>query len=117
VPTSCSANNYAHDADFYRAWARAVVDEAFDGPYTRKYAVGTAFLRGAGRGRVAEVTGSTRCGGNSARTSSRAVCPPSGHPRPTPTRATDTSWCATPTLEVVKAAMQTIIETVQIEYA
>jgi len=47
----------AHDRDIYRAWARAVVDGAFDGPWTRQYAVGSAFLRGMGRGHVAGVTG------------------------------------------------------------
>lgn len=47
----------AHGFDPYRAWARAVVDEAFDGPYERQYAVGCAYLRGMGRGRVARVRG------------------------------------------------------------
>jgi hypothetical protein len=47
----------AHDVDLYRAWVRAVVDGQFDGPWERKYAVGSAFLRGVGRGRVAAVTG------------------------------------------------------------
>ena len=45
------------DVDLYRAWARAVVDEAFDGPWTRRYAVGVAFLRGHGRGRITAVEG------------------------------------------------------------
>ena len=43
------------DEALYRAWARAVVDRAFDGPYERKYAVGCAYLRGAGRGRIVRV--------------------------------------------------------------
>ncbi len=47
----------AHGFDPYRAWARAVVDEAFDGPYERRFAVGCAYLRGMGRGRVARVRG------------------------------------------------------------
>jgi len=47
----------AYDVDLYRAWARAVVDSAFDGPWKRKYAVGCAYLRGMGRGRVAGVSG------------------------------------------------------------
>jgi biotin carboxylase len=53
-------NSFAHDVDMYRAWARAVVDDAFDGPYERKYAVGCAFLRGIGRGRVVDVRGVER---------------------------------------------------------
>jgi biotin carboxylase len=47
----------AHDIDPYRAWARAVVDDELDAPWHRKYAVGCAFLRGMGQGRVVNVTG------------------------------------------------------------
>ncbi|MEO1337141.1 MAG: ATP-grasp domain-containing protein, partial [Myxococcota bacterium] len=36
----------AHDTSMYRAWARAEVDDAFDGPWPRRYATGAAFLRG-----------------------------------------------------------------------
>lgn len=46
-----------HGADIYRTWARAVVDGAFDGPWVRKAAAATVFLRGPGRGRVVEVLG------------------------------------------------------------
>jgi phosphoribosylaminoimidazole carboxylase (NCAIR synthetase) len=46
-----------HDVDCYRAWARAVVDGELDAPWERKYAVGCAFLRGMGHGRVVNVTG------------------------------------------------------------
>ncbi|HXQ68928.1 MAG TPA: ATP-grasp domain-containing protein [Pyrinomonadaceae bacterium] len=51
---------YAYDIDPYRAWARAAVDEAFDGPWERKYAVGTIFLRGLGSGSVRQVIGVER---------------------------------------------------------
>jgi hypothetical protein len=40
-----------------RAWARAVVDRAFDGPWTCDQSVGIAFLRGQGQGRVAAISG------------------------------------------------------------
>src|SRR5262249_61455530 len=50
----------AHDFDMSRAWARAVVDEAFDGPFHRRWATGCAYLRGSGRGRVVRVTGVDR---------------------------------------------------------
>jgi formate-dependent phosphoribosylglycinamide formyltransferase (GAR transformylase) len=46
-----------HDADIYRTWARAVVDGAFDGPWERRYAAATVFLRGLGAGRVSRVEG------------------------------------------------------------
>lgn len=47
----------AHGFDMKAAWARAVVDGAFDGPWERKQAAGVAFLRGQGSGRVKSVTG------------------------------------------------------------
>lgn len=48
---------HAYDIDPYRAWARVAVDGAFDGPWGRKYAVGTIFLRGLGSGFVEQLDG------------------------------------------------------------
>jgi ribosomal protein S6-L-glutamate ligase RimK-like protein len=48
---------FAHDVDPYRLWARVAVDDAFDGPFERKYAVGTIFLRDPGSGAVEIVAG------------------------------------------------------------
>lgn len=48
---------FAYDIDPYLTWARLVVDGYFDGPRERKYAVGTVFLRGVGRGLVTHVKG------------------------------------------------------------
>lgn len=48
---------FAYDIDPYRAWARVVVDGCFDGPWERKYAVGTIFLRGPGSGVIERVEG------------------------------------------------------------
>jgi len=48
---------FAYDIDPYRAWARVAVDGCFDGPWERKYAVGTIFLRGTGSGVIESVEG------------------------------------------------------------
>jgi len=48
---------FAYDIDPYHAWARVVVDGCLDGPWERKYAVGTIFLRGIGSGAVKQVAG------------------------------------------------------------
>lgn len=48
---------FAYDMDPYRAWARVAVDGCFDGPWERRYAVGTVFLRGTGQGVVTQVDG------------------------------------------------------------
>ncbi len=48
--------SYAHDFDFYRAWARLMIDNTFDPPQ-RRFAAGAAFLRGQGQGRVKAIRG------------------------------------------------------------
>jgi hypothetical protein len=48
---------YAYDIDPYLAWARATLDGCFDGPWTRKFAVGTIFLHDAGSGTVESING------------------------------------------------------------
>jgi hypothetical protein len=48
---------FAYDIDAHLAWARAAVDGRFDGPWERRYAVGTIFLRGQGDGFVEGVSG------------------------------------------------------------
>lgn len=46
----------ANDIDFVAAWVRLMVDGVFTPP-TRRYAVGTAYLRGQGQGRVVAIEG------------------------------------------------------------
>lgn len=50
--------SYAHDVDFYRAWARLMVLDSFDPP-ERRWAVGAAYVRAQGprRDRVVAVSG------------------------------------------------------------
>jgi phosphoribosylaminoimidazole carboxylase (NCAIR synthetase) len=47
---------YSHGVDFYQAWAELVVLGTFTPP-ERRYATGTVYLRGQGRGRVRAVHG------------------------------------------------------------
>jgi biotin carboxylase len=111
-----SGNNYVHDADLYRAWARAVVDEAFDGPYVRKYAVGTAFLRGPGRGRVAEVAGVDALRRELGVQVVETRLPTIGAPKADTYEGDGYIMVRDPDLEVVKRAMVRIIESVRIRY-
>jgi formate-dependent phosphoribosylglycinamide formyltransferase (GAR transformylase) len=48
--------SYAHDRDFYEAWARLMLLDAFDPP-ERRWAVGAAFLRAQSPGKVTAVRG------------------------------------------------------------
>ena len=47
---------YAHDFDFYRAWAQLMVHDSFTPP-ERRWAAGTVYLRGQGIGHVRAVRG------------------------------------------------------------
>ena len=48
--------SWAHDLDFYRAWPRLMIFDEFEQPQ-RRYAVGAAYFRGQGRGRVKAIHG------------------------------------------------------------
>lgn len=52
-----TALNWANDYDMYDAWIRLMTLGEFTPPGERKYAVGTAFLRGSGTGQVVDVIG------------------------------------------------------------
>ena len=49
-------NSRAHDIDFVRSWTQVMIFGTFERP-VRKYAVGIAFLRGQGTGRIQKVHG------------------------------------------------------------
>jgi len=110
-------NSFAHDTDMYRAWARAVVDDAFDGPYERKYAVGCAFLRGGGRGRVVHVHGVDKANALIGKHVVESKIPARGTPKSDSYEGDGYVIARDPDTEVVKKAMTTIIETIQVEYA
>jgi phosphoribosylaminoimidazole carboxylase (NCAIR synthetase) len=48
--------SWAHDLDFYSAWPRLMVFDQFDPP-PRRYAVGAAYFRGQGSGKVRAIHG------------------------------------------------------------
>ena len=107
----------AHDVDMYKAWARAVVDTAFDGPWPRKYSVGCAFLRGVGRGRVVRVTGVDDANRKMGEHVVEAKIPQAGTPKSDSYEGDGYVIIRDPDVEVVKAAMATVIETIQVHYA
>jgi biotin carboxylase len=113
------ANSFAYDHDMYRAWARAVVDDAFDGPDAfrgRKYAVGTAFLRGIGRGRVTSVTGVEEANRKVGHLVVRSQLPVPGVPRADTYEGDGYVVVRHPDTEVVKSAIKTVIETIKVNY-
>ncbi len=107
----------AHDVDPYRAWARAVVDDAFEGPWTRKYAVGCAFLRGMGHGRVAAVTGVRETNEAIGRYVVEAKLPAIGAPKSDSYEGDGYVIVRDPDTEVVKKALLRVVEGVRVQYA
>ncbi len=108
---------FAYDFDLYRAWGRAVVDGAFDGPFERKYAVGTAFLRGMGHGRVAGVTGLRAVYDSLGKHIVEAKIPTIGAHKSDSYEGEGYLVVRDPKTEVVKALLKKIIESVQVHYA
>ena len=107
----------AYDVDLYRAWARAVVDSEFDGPWERKYSVGCAYLRGMGRGRVAGVSGLHETHEALGKLIVEADIPAIGTPKGDGYEGDGYAIVRHPDTEVVKAAVKKIIETVKVHYA
>ncbi len=109
-------NSYAYDTDMYRAWARAVVDDAFDGPFERRYAVGCAYLRGVGRGQVLRVTGVDRANELVGRHVVESRLPQPGASRSDSYEGDGYVIVRDPDTQVVLSAMKTIVETIQVQY-
>jgi len=107
----------AHDIDPYRAWARAVVDGQFDGPWERKFAVGCAFLRGMGRGRVAGVTGVHETHEAVGKWIVEANLPNLGAPKSDGYEGDGYVIVRDPSTAVVQKLLATIIDTIKVHYA
>jgi biotin carboxylase len=107
----------AHDSDLYRAWARAVVDGEFDGPWERRWAVGCAFLRGAGRGHIREVQGIAETQKLVGQWVVEAKLPTIGAPKSDSYEGDGYAIVRHPDTAVAREALKTIIERVRIHYA
>lgn len=107
----------AHGIDPYRAWARAVIDGELDAPWERKYAVGCAFLRGMGRGRVVGVSGVAEAQAKVRGHVIEARLPQVGAIKSDSYEGDGYVIVRHPRTEVVAALVKTIIETVRVHYA
>jgi formate-dependent phosphoribosylglycinamide formyltransferase (GAR transformylase) len=108
---------FGHDFDMYKAWARAITDNAFDGPFERKFAVGCAYLRGIGHGRVRQVTGVRETNAKVGQLVKRSKLPRLGQPKSDHYEGDGFVIVRHEETEAVNAAIKTIIETIRIEYA
>lgn len=112
-----SLMSYAYDTDLYAAWARAVVDDAFDGPWERRFAVGIAYLRGMGSGRVAAVEGLELAQDRIGALVVETHLPQVGAPRSGSYEGDGYAIVRHPETAVVEAAVRELIETVRVRYA
>jgi biotin carboxylase len=107
----------AHGIDPYRAWARAVVDGELDAPWNRKLAVGCAFLRGMGQGRIVSVTGIHETHEAVGKWIVEAKLPQIGATKADSYEGDGYVMVSDPSTEVVKAALKKVIETMKVHYA
>jgi len=109
--------SWAHDTDLHRAWARAVVDQEFDGPFERKYSVGIAFLRGSGRGRVTQISGLAEAQDKMGAHVVEARLPTIGQHKRGGYEGEGWAIVRHEDTEVVEQAVLDLVRTVQIRYA
>jgi formate-dependent phosphoribosylglycinamide formyltransferase (GAR transformylase) len=107
----------AHGIDPYRAWARAVVDGELDAPWERKLAVGCAFLRGMGQGRVVSVTGLHEAHEATSALIAEAKLPTIGTTKSDGYEGDGYVVVQHESTAVVRSALKTLIETIKIHYA
>jgi hypothetical protein len=107
---------FAYDIDPYFAWARVAVDGCFDGPWERKYAVGTIFLRGLGAGLVEQVHGFESVRKQLGELFVEFRLPQIGAPKSATYTGDGYITLRHPETDVVEAAVQLIAEQVRISY-
>ena len=108
--------SYAYDHDFYKAWPRLMVFNDFDPP-ERAYAVGAAYLRGQGRGRVANISGIDDVQRRFGAVVVEAKLPQEGQSRSDSYEGDGYVIVRHPDTDVVQEALQHIITTVRVELA
>ena len=109
-----SMMSYANDFNAVEAWARMMIFGTFDPP-KRKYAVGTAYLRGQGRGKVKAVYGLDQVINEVGHLIVESKIPETGQ-SPLPSYEGEGYIILRhPETEAVKAALSRVVETVRVE--
>jgi phosphoribosylaminoimidazole carboxylase (NCAIR synthetase) len=105
---------YVHDVDFYRMWTELVILDRFDPP-ERKFAAGTAYLRGQGRGRVRAVHGADELQRRIGHLVVDARLPEPGQPAASGYEGEGYVIVRHPETEVVRDALRQIVDGVRVE--
>jgi biotin carboxylase len=111
----CTLISYAHDLDFYRAWARVAILSKFDVP-ARRYAAGAAYLRAQGEGpRVRSVHGVEGVARELGSLVVEAKLPREGQAPSTSYEGDGYVIVRHPETAVVERALRRIVESVRVE--
>jgi biotin carboxylase len=105
--------SYAHDHDFYRAWAEVVIYERFEAPQ-RRFAAGAAYLRGQGEGRVSAVEGVEAVRRELGGLVIEAKLPQIGQPKSSSYEGEGYVIVRHPETEVVKNALERIVSIMRV---
>jgi len=108
--------SFAHDVDFYRAWSELMVFETFTPP-RRNWAVGAVFLRGHGGGRVNRVHGVDAVKQELGELVVQARIPRPGQPKSESYEGEGFVIVRHEDTEVVRTALNRVLELVQVEMA
>ncbi|MFT6110951.1 MAG: biotin carboxylase [Planctomycetota bacterium] len=111
--------SYAHDMDFYRAWAEASVFGRFEAP-ERKYSTGAAYLRGqsgsgTGGGRVSRVEGLEKIKAELGDLVVEAQIPKPGQPRSSSYEGEGYVILRHPDTDVVRRGLKFVVDTLRVE--
>lgn len=110
--------SYCYDGpDFYHAWALATVDDKFNDPGTRKYAVASIHFRGAGHGNVRAVEGVEEANRLFGKYVMEARLPRIGAPKSESYEGDGYAIIRADSDEELRAAIQGIISRVRVYYA
>ena len=105
---------YVHDVDFFRVWSELVLLDRFDPP-ERRYAAGTAYLRGQGRGRVRAVHGVEKVHADIGHLVVEARLPQPGQPASSSYEGEGYVIVRDPDTEVVRDALRRIVTGIRVE--
>jgi phosphoribosylaminoimidazole carboxylase (NCAIR synthetase) len=105
---------YVHDVDFYRMWTELVILDRFDPP-ERRYAAGTAYLRGQGRGRVLAVHGVDELQQRIGHLVVEARLPEPGQPAASGYEGEGYVTVRHPETDVVRDALRQIVDGIRVE--
>lgn len=106
--------SYAHDRDFYAAWAELVVHERFQAPQ-RQYAAGAVFLRGQGGDRVEAVHGIEAAQAELGDLIVQAKIPKPGQPAATTYEGEGYVILRHPRTEVVEQGLDRVLQLLRVE--